>query len=761
MINTDLKPLEFDSFKQILLDNVSSRFASHSVSMLQPYSDADDIEHRQALIQECIRLQSFNSFDLPHDEDYFNLIPKLDDPLAAYEPMDFVCFMNFHKSLAALKRLILGTDVSEDMRSYFSHISTFKVLVEDIDRKISPEGRIKDRASSDLNRVRKGLHQSHGAINKSLHKILNQNQSDKYIQERIITVRNNRYTLMCKPNYKQYISGIVHDMSDSGQTYYVEPTSIVEVNNHFQQLKIEESTEIARILRAMVAQVISEKELILSTAEAYQIIIFHMEMAKFYARFDHCFPVISDRLRFESVHHPLILFHKQSESVPINLTIPAEVKLVVVTGPNTGGKTAALKSVGLNTLVAKCGLPLFGKKAEMVMFDHISADIGDQQSIMMDLSTFSAHMLNLKQIVESVSPNSLVLCDELGTGTEPKEGACLAVSILEYLMGKGAKAMVTTHFSEVKLFVRNHPEAMMLAVDFDYERFQPSYQLLEGVEGKSDPLLIARKLELNDDIVQRAEALIHENTSDMEMSWQDINELKASLVSKVDDAEARLQSIKEKEIDINEKEKNITEKLNKKEIELLEETYALLNRAKSLAKKSASALKKDSVNGDLQQAGKKLDALKQQRKTIQDVQVGDVLHLEKYGKQAKVLRVEKNAVFVDMEGMKVSISNKELIGHKAEEVKKKKVNVRDKVTRQRKAEIVIIGKTVEEAEDILDKYLDEQMLAGVDFVAVVHGRGSGALKKGVHQYLKNDSRVVSFKLAELNEGGPAITIVKI
>lgn len=758
----DIQTLEFGEFKEFINSKITSSFASQRLQKLHILNQIDKINDQQNLIRESILLVVRKEYEIPEDNLYSEFLLKLDDHMSAYEPSDFLCFMNFHKALAKLKKELLDTGDIEYLKIYLSEISSFRDLVVEVDCKISPDGRIKDTASVLLGQIRKEINQHYFKINKSLSDILNKNNSDKFIQERIVTSRNNRFTLMCKSNFKQYLNGIVHDMSDSGQTFYVEPAALVESNNRYQKLKIEEANEIINIIKLLIQKILDEKESIFNTVQAYGIVAFNLELAVFYKRYIHCFPEISDNVKFVDIHHPLILFHKEDESVALDIQIPSDKKVVVITGPNTGGKTAALKSIGLNIMIAKCGLPLFGKEAQFVMYDNIFADIGDQQSILMDLSTFSSHMLNIKRVIDTVTENSLVLFDELGTGTEPKEGAFLAVAILEYLLEKNVTAVITTHFAEVKLFARNCSKALVYSVDFNYETFLPSYRLLQGVEGKSDPLLIARKLHFHPDVLSKAEKHIEFNTSQMDISWEEINNLKLSLVSKIDEVDTKIKEITEKERIIVLKEEKLNIMLGKREIDLLEETYSLLHKAKSSLKKKPSRLDKSDIEHDLRATAGKLDKLKQKRETIKDIKVGDIIFLEKHKKQAKIIRFERNKVFIDMEGLKVSIDKRELVGRKVTEIKKdKKIIVSDKVTRNRKSEIVIIGKNVEEAEDILDQYIDEQILAGVDIVAIVHGRGSGALKKGVHNFLRKDQRVVSFRLAEFNEGGQAITIIKI
>jgi DNA mismatch repair protein MutS2 len=592
MNNKDLSTLEYDKFKDYLLNKFTSDYAKKHLKQLGPLNNDSEIKEKQSEIKESIYLISIKEFNIPDDSEYTSFILKLDDPLSSYEPRDFLSFMNFHKSLNQLKKELLNTSEILNLKKYLSDIHSFGNLIRNIDSIVDESGRIKDSASEKLTEIRQNIKNNYQIINKKLNNILNKSNSDKFLQEKLITTRNNRFTLMCKSNFRQYIKGIVHDLSDSGQTFFVEPEEIIEINNQYQQYKIKENKEIISIIKKLIREIHQEKELIFITISAYEKLIFCLEIALFYKNYQYCFPELSENLEFNKIHHPLILFFKKDESIPIDINITKENKLAVITGPNTGGKTAALKSIGLNTLIAKSGLPIFGQFAKIHVFNKIFADIGDEQSIQMDLSTFSSHMLNIKRIIENISEDSLVLFDELGTGTEPKEGAFLAISILDYLIKKDVTVIITTHFSEVKHYARQLESATIYSVGFDYDNFKPSYNLIEGVEGKSDPLLIAKKLNFLEEIIKKAEELIAQNTSENELLLEEINDIKLELSNKLTEIDKRLKSIKEKQDRVREKEERLNTMLNKKEIELLEETYMLLNKAKSIIKKKIIKLMK-------------------------------------------------------------------------------------------------------------------------------------------------------------------------
>ena len=759
MFSDDLEILEFYKFKDFLSKNFNSVFAESKLNGLKPYNNEQETILMQNYLLEAFEICN-SEVSLPYDKDLNTFLVKLEDKFSVFELNDFIVFSNFFKQLGDYKRHILDSFNMKYLNKKFSDISTFKELTDSISDKITNDGKIKNNASETLYKIRKLLHEVNGNIKLQLNKLLNQSNSDKFIRDRIITMRNNRFTVMCKPNFRQYIKGIIQDVSDSKQTYYIEPSSIVEANNRFQQLKIEEETEILRIVKEIRDSILNYKNDIDFTVNAFSEIAYFVETAKFYKSYKFVMPNFTDEINLKEIHHPLLLFNKKEGSVPIDLEIGKNEKTVVISGPNTGGKTASLKSLGLNTLIAKCGLPVFADFADFIYFDKIFADIGDHQSILMDFSTFSSHMLNIKRIIDNADENSLILFDELGTGTEPKEGAYLAVSILKYLNEKRITTAVTTHFSEVKHFAISKDNGIIYAVDFDYEKFIPSYKLLKGVEGKSDPFIVAKKLNFPEEIINYSIELAKQNQSLIELSLEEINEMKSQIAKKLHMLREKEQVLEEKLKQIQLKEENLNKKLNKKETDLLEETYMLLNKARSMVKRKPKSISIEEVEKNLNKTSKKLNELKSKRKTLENVKENDLIYLEKYKKQARILRVENKNVFVDLEGIKVSIPKTELVGRKLEEKSKKnKIKITDRVEKIRKSEIVLVGKTVEEAEEILDKYFDEQILSGTSQVAVIHGRGSGKLKKGIHEFLKKDPRVASFRIAESKEGGQAVTIV--
>jgi DNA mismatch repair protein MutS2 len=753
-----LDTLEFSLFKEYMMKGFASSFAKERLKALKPYYSTDKIEKYTGELSEALEYIKMHDIHIPRDMEFVEILPKLNDPLLFLEPDELLVFSEFFTNIREVKRSLLEFGVSK-LKLYLSDIHSLSDITDDIDDAVNSKGEIKDSASTKLYNVREELKSVRQQIQKSLAGVFAHSSASKFIQEQVITERNGRFTIPCKTNFKQYVQGIVHDRSASGQTLYVEPSSTVSMNNTQQELMASEREEVVRIMKEIAEKIFENYHNIESTVESYTELAFHLETAIFYKKLPYVFPEISEKVNFKDVHHPIIYLEKGEESVPLDFSMDTTEKTAVITGPNTGGKTAALKSLGLNHILGKCGLPVIGKSAKIINFKNILADIGDKQSLVMDLSTFSAHMVNIRDILKSADSQSLVLLDEAGTGTEPREGAALAVAVCTTLAERGCKSVVTTHFSEMKSYALTEDTAEIYAVDFDYKDFSPKYRLLKGVTGKSDPLVIANRLNFPKDVVKLASSLIDKKKGEAELTLEEISRMQADLEGRVKDFERSLSDLEARKKKVEAREKELREKLAKKETELLEETVRLYNRAKRLADKPGKV--KESIKQEIETASNKLKKAKKTVKPVKGVQVGDVIHLEKYDKTGKILEIDGDTARMDMGGLKISIKVKDIVGKKVQEKDKiKDVRVAKEVQPDQRPELLLIGKRVEEALEIVDKRLDDFLLSGSTQLYVIHGRGSGQLRKGVHEFLRTDPRVKSYALASSEEGGEAVTVVK-
>ncbi|UOD34296.1 Smr/MutS family protein [Deferribacteraceae bacterium V6Fe1] len=755
--------LEFDTFKEYLNSRFASAFASEYLNNLKPLQSEKDILASQSYFKEIFYiLSSKNELKLPVDSEYSDFFARIKDPYATFTPEDFIIFKNFHTQVNNFKKEILDFEQIVHLKNITSNIYSFAEITAYISEKITDDAKVKDEASNSLFDIREKLRELRKTLTSSINKIFGRSDADKFIQERVVKEYNNRYVLLCKTNFRQYISGIVHSTSSSGQTVYVEPNFLVDLNNQYQDLAGKEDKEVRKILKGILDRIKSNIYEIVESVKSYSKLAFLFSVAQVYGSYKYCIPEISNEIVFDEIYHPLILFSKDKDAVPISLEMKNNTNLIIITGPNTGGKTAALKTVGLNTIIAKCGLPLFGRYAKVVNFKNILADIGDNQSLIMSLSTFSSHILNIKNILDEADANSLVLLDEVGTGTEPLEGAALALGTLKSLLEKSAKIIVTTHFSDIKTFGLKRDDCEIYSVDFDYKTFESSYKLLKGVVGKSSPIVIAKKLNFDEKAIEFANTYLNEKVSDKERMFEELNLLKAEIEREKLNIHEKEKMLAAKENEINVREAELKEKLELKEIKLLEETYLLLNKAKNAAE-SAKDVKSDKkfVEENLSKVKDKLDKLKDKKSIKDEISEGDNIFLEKYNKVAKILEIKKDNVLVDLQGIKVTLKKNEIIGKKIKPETEKNVRVKKDVKSSAKTEIVIIGKTVEEATDEVEKAIDKALLSNLSHLYIVHGRGSGALRKGVHEFLRTNPLIKSFRIGDNSEGGQAVTVVEL
>jgi len=759
--------LEFDKFKEIADSEFTSLFAKEKLSSLNPENNLRKIEEKQKLLEETLTICAILKITLPDDSGYHEFYYRLKDPYASFMVEDIGKFRDFHKELSELKKTLIESDNVVVLREILKNIFSLSGLIETIDKKVTHDCKVKDGATPELRKIRSSLKTTRQRLMDSLNKLMFGRNADKFVQEQVIKEIKGRFVIPVKSNFRQYFSGVVYSSSNTGQTLYVEPTTVIDLNNDFEDLKSRENDEVFKILRMLLDEIKAHIYEVTTTVNAYADFAYYFEMAKFYKSKMYTFPEFGEDVIFDGVHHPLIYLLKDNESVPIDFELRHDNDLAVITGPNTGGKTAALKSAGLNCIIAKCGLPVFGKALKMTDFHSVFADIGDKQSLILDLSTFSSHMLNIKNILDKVDKDSLVLLDELGTGTEPKEGAALAVSIIEYLLEKNAKVVVTTHFSEVKNYALKHKKAIIYSVDFDYENFLPKYRLLSGVVGKSNPLIIAGKLAFNETVIKNAENIIEKNSSQAEFKLDELNEQKAALERRTFELKQQEQSFLAQKEDVERREKEINRKLRMKESEILDESYSLLQKLKRKLKSKKPAYSEKQLDEDIKITEEKLNKVKKHDKPVENISKGDTVFLEKYNKKAEILDVDKDRVFVDMGGIKVKMNKNDIVGRKVNKndksAKKSSENVKVSTPPNEavKREIVVVGKTVDEAWESIDKFIDKAIMANVSEIFVIHGRGSGALKRGLREYLKDDVRISSYREASPKEGGSAVTVVNL
>lgn len=676
---------------------------------------------------------------------------------------------------------------SDSLSELFDGLEPLSPLCDEICRCIISVDEISDDASSNLKSIRRSIRSTGDRIHAQLNQMLNNRNVRNCLQDFVITMRNGRYCLPVKAEAKSQITGMVHDQSSSGSTLFIEPMAVVNLNNELKELSIKEQDEIAVILATLSAKA---GEYIPAIETDYQILTeldFIFAKAAYALEYNGITPHFNTerKIRILKGRHPLL---DAKKVVPIDISLGSDFDQLVITGPNTGGKTVSLKTVGLLTLMGQAGLPIpSGDRSELAVFDDIFADIGDEQSIEQNLSTFSSHMTNIIHILKEANEHSLVLFDELCAGTDPTEGAALAVSILSYFHSRGIRTMATTHYSEIKIYALTTSGIENACCEFDVETLSPTYRLLIGIPGKSNAFAISKKLGLSDTLIEDARTRISSN----EQNFEDLlSDLEASRIT-IEKEQAEINRYKSEIAALKQQLKNKQEKLDESRDAILrkakEEANQILQEAKDTAdeairnfnkygttRPSIQEMEKQRTNIREKMAANEKKSSKGKDTAIYNPKVPKKLRI---GDSVKVLSMNltgtvhslpnaKGDLFVQMGILRSQVNIKDLvlIEDAAPGSKKYAKTGAGKLKISKSAsvstEINLIGKTVDEAIALLDKYLDDAYLAHLPSVRIVHGKGTGALRSAVQSHLKRQSYIKSFHLGEFGEGDAGVTIAE-
>lgn len=676
---------------------------------------------------------------------------------------------------------------SDSLSELFDGLEPLSPLCDEIRRCIISVDEISDDASSNLKSIRRSIRSTGDRIHVQLNQMLNNQNVRNCLQDFVITMRNGRYCLPVKAEAKSQITGMVHDQSSSGSTLFIEPMAVVNLNNELKELSIKEQDEIAVILATLSAKA---GEYIPAIETDYQILTeldFIFAKAAYALEYNGITPHFNTerKIRILKGRHPLL---DAKKVVPIDISLGSDFDQLVITGPNTGGKTVSLKTVGLLTLMGQAGLPIpSGDRSELAVFDDIFADIGDEQSIEQNLSTFSSHMTNIIHILKEANEHSLVLFDELCAGTDPTEGAALAVSILSYFHSRGIRTMATTHYSEIKIYALTTSGIENACCEFNVETLSPTYRLLIGIPGKSNAFAISKKLGLSDTLIEDARTRISSN----EQNFEDLlSDLEASRIT-IEKEQAEINRYKSEITALKQQLKNKQEKLDESRDAILrkakEEANQILQEAKDTAdeairnfnkygttRPSIQEMEKQRTNIREKMAANEKKSSKEKETAIYNPKVPKKLRI---GDSVKVLSMNltgtvhslpnaKGDLFVQMGILRsqVNIRDLVLIEDAAPGSKKYAKTGAGKLKMSKSAsvstEINLIGKTVDEAIALLDKYLDDAYLAHLPSVRIVHGKGTGALRSAVQSHLKRQSYIKSFHLGEFGEGDAGVTIAE-
>ncbi len=688
-------------------------------------------------------------------------------------------------------KAFLTTDVPEipTLTEIANLLEVVEALEKDINRCILSEDEMADNASPALKRIRREIRSKNENIRTKLNKMVSTSSSQKFLQEAIVTMRNGRYVIPVKREYANLFPGLVHDQSQSGSTLFIEPQSVVNMNNELRELALEEQAEITRILQAFTGRVAEHYHGINNNQKLLLELDFISAKGKLSVKMNAFEPRINTEgiLDIRQGRHPLI---PEDKVVPINVSLGKEWKTLLITGPNTGGKTVTLKTIGLFILMMQSGLHVpCSEHSELPVLDEVFGDIGDEQSIEQSLSTFSAHMKNIIDIFNEVNERSLVLLDELGSGTDPAEGAALGIAELEELRRRGALVVATTHYTELKKYALSTPEVENASMEFDVETLSPTYKLRVGLPGKSNAFEISRKLGMEEGILDRAEELLGDNELNFEDAVTRVEEERreAERITEEakrlqEEAEEKLRNAEEQLRKVEEEKKKILEKARKQAQSIVQDTEDTVESIREELKHMKTESKGHQVNKvaesrrKLREMEKKHQAKESkpknsERKAVSPDQV-------KIGTRVKVLSLDQNGevvslpdnrgnLMVQIGALKTSVNLKNLMliesakaGNK--ERKKRQYNqIKTRKTRTVGMSINLIGKNLDDARMEMEKYLDDAYLAGLKSVTVVHGRGEGILKKGLRDALKHNRSVKSFRSAPYNQGGEGATVVEL
>lgn len=785
-----LKTLEYDKIIDQLAALAGSTPAKDKCKNLKPSSILSEIQAAQRETSDALsRLLRRGNISFSGVTDVRGTLKRLEiGSILSMEELLRICnLLEVCARVKSYSRKDAGEDTGDSLDDLFEALQPLTPVSSEIRRCIISEDELSDDASPALFRLRRSMRQTNDRVHAQLASMVN-GSVRSYLQDAVITMRNGRYCIPVRAEYRGQVPGMIHDQSSTGSTLFIEPMAVVKLNNELRELELKEEQEIEVILSTLSSLVAQETETIrddLTLLTQLDVIFAKAQLSRSYNGSE---PVFNEKgwINIKKGRHPLL---DKKKVVPIDIHLGKDFQLLIITGPNTGGKTVSLKTVGLFTLMGQAGLhiPAFDG-SELAVFEEVFADIGDEQSIEQSLSTFSSHMTNIVSILEKATSRSLALFDELGAGTDPVEGAALAISILSNLHRRGTRTMATTHYSELKVFALSSPGVENGCCEFNVETLRPTYRLLIGVPGKSNAFAISSKLGLSDEIIEEAKTHLTEQEESFEDLITDLENSRTTIEKEreeIDRYKQEIQTLKKRLEQKQDKLDNSREAILRK---ANEEARAILQDAKDYADTTMRNFNKfGKANISAKEMEQERDKL---RKKLSGVEKNLTLKTEKKPKKelkAKDLKIGDSVKVLSMnlKGTVSTLPNDKGNLYVQMGILRSQVNIKDlelieepgvtgpglgkgtggsgKIKMAKSAsvsmELNLLGKTVDEAIAELDKYLDDAYLAHVPSVRIVHGKGTGALRKGVHTYLRRNKRVKSFRLGEFGEGDAGVTIV--
>lgn len=787
-----LHTLEYNKILDQLTEYAFSADAKSRCQKLRPITDRAQIEQlQQQTSDDLSRLFKYGSLSFSGVTDIRDSLKRLEigGALSAIELLRVCSLLESAKRAKAFARSQDDNDQPDDsLTSLFAGIEPLTPLYDEIRRCILSEDEIADDASSTLHSIRRSMRGMNDKIRAQMNSMISNTTTRSYLQDTVITMRDGRYCLPVKAEAKSLVPGMIHDQSSTGSTLFIEPMAVVNLNNEYKELQLREQEEIEVILAGLSNLTASYATQLLADYELLTELDFIFARAAFAQTYNGVAPLFNDdgRIHIRKGRHPLL---DPKKVVPIDVRLGEDFRLLIVTGPNTGGKTVSLKTVGLLTLMGQSGLHIpASERSELGIFDEVFADIGDEQSIEQSLSTFSSHMVNIIRILEQVNDRSLVLFDELCAGTDPTEGAALAISILSKLHLYGARIMATTHYSELKVYALSTPGVENACCEFDVATLSPTYRLLIGIPGKSNAFAISEKLGLPTDLIADAKGRISKSEGDFEDLIADLEKSRSTIEREqleINQYKAEIESLKKK---LEQKQERLDSSRDKILREANEQAYNILKEAKDVADETirnfnkygkagapVSEMEKErtKLRGKMDKAAQKMSEQKKasvpNHNVPKKLRIGDSVKVISMNLKGTVhsLPNARGDLYVQMGILRSLVNINDLIlleEDAAPGTKKFQKTSAGKIKMSKSAsvstEINLIGKTTDEAIPLLDKYLDDAYLAHLPSVRIVHGKGTGALRNAVQAHLKRLKYVKSFHLGEFGEGDAGVTIAE-
>ena len=783
-----LRVLEYNKIIERLTDKATSEQGRKLTAALEPMTDLDAIEKAQTETADALGyLFRKGSTSFGGNKDLGMCIRSLEigSTLSIAELLWIAAFLENVNRIKSYGRKEREDTPADSLDEYFESLEPLTPLSNEIRRCILSEEEIADDASPALKKIRRSMTIANDRIHSQLASMIS-GSCRTYLQDAVVTMRNNRYCIPVKSEYKGQVQGMVHDQSSTGSTFFIEPAAVVNLNNELRELEIKEQEEIAVILADLSAQAGAYTELLTGNQKAMTALDFIFAKAALALEQNATMPVFNTehQIRIRQGRHPLL---DKKKVVPIDIQLGIDFDLLVITGPNTGGKTVSLKTVGLLTLMGQAGLHIPAlDRSELSIFEEVYADIGDEQSIEQSLSTFSSHMTNIVSILQQADGNSLCLFDELGAGTDPTEGAALAISVLDHLHGRGIRTMATTHYSELKVYALSTPFVENASCEFSVETLRPTYRLLIGIPGKSNAFAISSKLGLPDHIIEDAKRHITEDKesfedllANLENSRVTIEKERLEIAGYKEEVKALKQKLEAKQEKIDQAKEKILRQANEEAREILQNAKELADETIRVFQKAGAGISIKDLEKSRQKVRDKITEKNEKLKVKNDMPTHKVLKPTqiKPGDSVKVVSMglkgtvsslpDKNGNLFVQCGIirsKVSLNDLVLIEEETINTGKMQRSSSGKLKMSKSysisTEINLLGRTVDEALSELDKYLDDAYLAHLPSVRVVHGKGTGALRSAVHNYLRKNRVVKNYRLGEYGEGDAGVTIVE-